>query len=122
MVKFNSDLEIRIARRYDMDALVIFVWKRLPRTNQLAYLTANGEQKIIGAMDPMEPALELPMVDQDSILRKLRDNIDELLMDKDRLIAEERLRSMSTANDHLIKDAARERKLVNWFMKHVESH
>ena len=122
MVKFNSDLEIRIARRFDMDALVIFVWKRLPRTNQLTYLTPTGEQKVIGAMDPMEPALELPMVDQDSILRKLRDNIDELLMDKDRLIAEERLRSMSTANDHLIKDAARERKLVNWFMKHVESH
>ena len=122
MVKFNSDLEIRIARRFDMDALVIFVWKRLPRTNQLTYLTPTGEQKVIGAMDPMEPALELPMVDQDSILRKLRDNIDELLMDKDRLIAEERLRSMSTANDHLIKDATRERKLVNWFMKHVESH
>lgn len=76
----------------------------------------------------MEPTLEVPGMSSKEFLEQLRDSIDEHLLDKDRLIAEERMNSMEMDLEYikgtsmlLAEGIRRERKMVDWFKQLVEN-
>ncbi len=123
----NRDIQVQLARINGYDLLGIFVWERMP-DGRIGYLKKNGEWFIQDQYAQLEPALEIPRMNEETFLKNLRDSIDRWFLDKDALIANERMESIKTEKKYLIKSLhlcekalKRAEKTTDWFMKYIES-
>lgn len=113
------DVQISFHQDFTRDALCIYIWRRGTK-GATTCLGMNGEWKMVAEGSNMEPAVELTMIDRQNFLGKVRDAVDQVLLDKDELVKDERLDNLTAANSQLQRTLLRSEGLNRRLLSVVE--